>query len=123
MLMFSCAALGRCSLMLVLFRTTLGMRSPVLMLSRTALGRSGPMLTFSRATLGGLSLMLVFSRTALGRCNLMLMSGFGSFFGQVRRDGLDPQGLGPRHHDWRCRRRKGTGGVVAGDHHYVIPCK
>jgi hypothetical protein len=57
------------------------------------------MLMVSRATLGGRSLMLVLS--ALRRCSLMLMSGFGSFFGQVRRDGLDAKGLDPWHYDWR----------------------
>jgi hypothetical protein len=53
----------------------------------------------------------------------MLMSGFGSFFGQVWRDGLDAKSPDPRYDDWQCRRRKGTGGVIAGDHHHVIPCK
>jgi hypothetical protein len=106
--MLSCAAPSRCSLMLMWCRASL---------------RSRPVLMSSRSPLGDHSLMLVFSRTALRRCSLMLMSRFGSYFGRVRRDGLDPQGPGPRHHDWRCGWRKGTGGVVAGDHHHVIPCK
>jgi hypothetical protein len=107
MLTFPCAALSRCSLMLMLCRTSL---------------RSRSMLMLSGVPLGGHSLMLVFSRTALRRCSLMLMSRFGSLFGQVRRDGLDPQGLDPRHHDWRCGWRKGTGRVVTADHHHIIPC-
>ena len=120
-LMSPCASLSGCSLMLMLCRTNPGGRSPVLVLSRPTLGRNGPVLMLSCATLGGLSLMIVLS--ALRRRSLMLMGGFGSFFGQVRRDGLDAKGLDSWHYDWRRGSRKGTGGVFAADHHSVIPCQ
>jgi hypothetical protein len=82
----------------------LGGYNPLQMLCRTSLGRSAPMLMLSRASLGGRCSMLVFC--ALRRC-----------------DGLDPQGLDLRHYDWRCGWRKGTGRVVAADHHDIIPCQ
>jgi hypothetical protein len=97
----------------------LGGYNPLQMLCRTSLGRSAPMLMLSRASLGGRCSMLVFC--ALRRCSLMV-TGFASFFRQVRRDGLDSQGLDPRHRDWRCGWRKGTGRVVAADHNDIIPC-
>jgi hypothetical protein len=105
--------------MLMLCRTGLGGRSSVLMLSTH--GGGGSMLMLSHAALGGHSLMLVLF--ALRRCSLMLMGGSGSFFRQIRRDGLDAKRLNPWHYDWRRGLRRWIGGVFAADHRSVIPCQ
>ena len=107
--MLSCTGLDRCRLMLMLSCATPRRRRLMLVLCRTALSRC--------------SLMLMLCCASLGGCGLMLTSGFGTFFSQVRRDGLDAKGVDRRHHDWRRGSSKRTGGVVARDHHRVIPCQ
>jgi hypothetical protein len=92
----------------------------MLMLSRIGLARSGAVLMLFRTLFGGRGLMLVLF--ALRRRSLMLMRGFGSFFGQVRRDGFDAKGLDPGYFDWWCGPGKGTGRVFAANHHGTIPC-